>query len=240
MKFYKSWQKPEIISFDLDDTLYDNEPIMHKAEAESQIWMAEQCEAFASWSIEQWAQYRHESGLIAPEMAQDMTALRVFTLMRAFREQGYDKEEARRLAGEGFLHFWHYRNDFQVPDETRALLEKLGQKYPLIVITNGNADPDKIGLDGLFAKVLHPQLNVRRLKPYPDLFQHAEQLFGVKGQRWLHVGDHLNSDVFGALSAGWQAAWFNHDHTAIPDCRPTACLPQVELAKLDELAQLLL
>lgn len=240
MKFYKSWQRPLALSFDLDDTLYDNVPVMHRAETESQIWMAQQCEAFADWSVERWELYRHESALLAPEMAQDMTSLRVFTLMRALREQGYDKEQARRLAGEGFQHFWHYRNDFKAPAKIRQLLERLGQKFPLIVISNGNADANRIGLDGLFTQVLHPKLNVHRLKPFPDLFRQAEQLTGITGHRWMHVGDHLNTDVNGALNVGWQAAWFNHEHTAIPDCKPTACLPQVELAQLDELAELLL
>lgn len=240
MKFYKSWHQPKAISFDLDDTLYDNVPVMHRAETESQIWMAEQCEAFASWSVGQWEAYRQESALLAPEMAQDMTALRVFTLMRAFREQGYDKAEARRLAGEGFQHFWHYRNDFTAPVEVRALLERLGQRFPLIVISNGNADVNRIGLDGLFTHVLHPKLNQYRLKPYPDLFHLGQQLLGVSGYDVLHLGDHLNTDVNGALNAGWQAAWFNHEHSAVPDCKPTACLPQVELGYIQELTELLL
>ena len=32
MQFFRRWQPPKIISFDLDDTLYDNVPVMQTAE----------------------------------------------------------------------------------------------------------------------------------------------------------------------------------------------------------------
>ncbi len=240
MIFYKQWQRPRAISFDLDDTLYDNVPIMARAEQAAQIWLAEQCEAFASWSIADWANYRHQSALLAPNMADDMTALRLFSLMRAFREQGYEKSKARQLADEGFHQFWHHRNDFQAPTSSRQLLEELAARYPIIAITNGNADPERIGLGGLFNHVLHPQLDRYRAKPSADLFRLAESLLKIPGHQCLHVGDHLNTDINGALQASWQAAWLNHEHQAIPDCKPTATLPQVELGRIDELRQLLL
>ena len=239
MKFYKCWQPPQAISFDLDDTLYDNVPVMAQAEQVLQQWLAEQCEDFSGISVAQWADYRERSALLAPAMAQDMSALRLFTLMRAFLAKGFSKQRARELAAEGFQLFWQARNNFQVAPQTLQRLQQLGQRYPLVAITNGNASPERIGLSGVFQHVLSPKLYQLQLKPHTDLFRQAEALTGLKEAAWLHVGDHLISDVQGALNAGWQAAWFNPNREPLMG-KTSFALPHLEYSCLGRLVSVLL
>ncbi len=51
-------------------------------------------------------------------------------------------------------------------------------------------------------------------KPDPGLFDFAARSLRVQPNRILHVGDHLEQDVRGAHSAGWQAVHFNPENQA--------------------------
>ncbi|MCM2678260.1 HAD-IA family hydrolase [Echinimonas agarilytica] len=216
MKFYRDWVRPTAISFDLDDTLYDNVPIMIAAETALIDWLALKCEAFQGMTMHQWMKQRQGYAALHPEVAHDVTALRLSSLQHAFEQQGYSAQDAASLAVQGLNVFLQTRNDFQVPPDNVALLQRLAQHYPIIAITNGNARPDNIGLAGIFDHVLSPKAGEFRMKPYCDLFRHAEQQTGHYGSAWLHVGDHIVSDVVGAINAGWQAAWFNESQLNIP------------------------
>jgi putative hydrolase of the HAD superfamily len=90
----------------------------------------------------------------------------------------------------------------------RELLEGLRGRVKLGFMTNGTSTPEGRGFAGLFDVVVTPEtLGLR--KPDPAVFHHAGTLAGVNAGRALHVGDGLESDVAGALAAGWSAAWFN-------------------------------
>jgi len=52
----------------------------------------------------------------------------------------------------------------------------------------------------------------------------------------LHIGDHVRSDVLGALNAGCQAAWLNPANSPQPQAaKPPQVLPQLELSELTQL-----
>ena len=236
MRFYKQFTKPKAISFDLDDTLYDNGPIMQKAEHEAQKFMAQKCDELVAWSIVDWERYRQQTAQMFPQIAQDMTVLRTFTMQRALLEKGFSQGVAAQIAKQGFEYFWFWRNHFTVAAQVVSLLEQLGQKYLLYIISNGNADYKKIGLGNVFAHALHPKFQQLRLKPHSDLFLQAEKISQIAGKNWLHIGDQINSDVNGALQVNWQAAWFNPAQTAPQE----SCLPHLEYAKLSEIVSFLL
>jgi putative hydrolase of the HAD superfamily len=52
----------------------------------------------------------------------------------------------------------------------------------------------------------------------------------------LHIGDHVRSDVLGALNAGCQAAWLNPANSPQPQpAKPPLVLPHLELSDLQQL-----
>ena len=58
---------------------------------------------------------------------------------------GYSETDARIAATDAMLEVHRLRNLVDVPDETHKVLAELAAKIPLVAITNGNVDPEKIG-----------------------------------------------------------------------------------------------
>jgi putative hydrolase of the HAD superfamily len=52
--------------------------------------------------------------------------------------------------------FAHWRSRIDVPQETHDTLAKLAEKWPLVAITNGNAQPELFGLSDYFASCCAP------------------------------------------------------------------------------------
>ncbi|MBU1437619.1 MAG: HAD-IA family hydrolase, partial [Gammaproteobacteria bacterium] len=114
------------------------------------------------------------------------------------------------------------------------MLEQLAARYPLVAITNGNADIHKMGIADLF------QFSLRagpdgRMKPYPDLFLKAAQRLQIAPSQLLHIGDHVKSDVLGALHAGCQSAWLNLTPGSVQGLKT---LPHLEISNVLELIDL--
>lgn len=240
MRVYKRWHLPQVISFDLDDTLYDNGPNMIKAEAELQAWLCQHHDDFAKMTVADWAAHRQRVAQDHHHLGDDMTALRRQALHQAFATRGFDALATKRLAEQGFELFLHHRNQFKVSEQVVNLLKRLQTRYRLIAITNGNAQPKLIGLDNIFELILYPQAGQYRAKPHADLFRLAEQKLAIKPQQGLHLGDHIVSDVAGAIGAGWQAAWFNPAGKQLKPAQRALALPHIEYGDLAQLVEQLL
>lgn len=88
------------------------------------------------------------------------------------------------------------------------MLELLGQRYTLGVVTNGNADVRRLGLADYFDFALCAE-DVGIGKPDPAPFLEALRRSGVAASSAVHVGDHPGDDIAGAQRAGLKAVWFN-------------------------------
>ena len=87
-------------------------------------------------------------------------------------------------------------------------LEELKEKYMLGVITNGNADIEKIGISHFFEfNISASQINIG--KPDPRIFEEARLKAGLKAEEICHVGDHPINDVEGSYNVGMKPIWFN-------------------------------
>ncbi|MBW8189959.1 HAD-IA family hydrolase [Neiella marina] len=240
MRVYRRWLQPQVISFDLDDTLYDNAPNMIRAESELQAWMSQHHDDFAAMSVSDWSAQRWQVARQHTSLGDDMTALRRKALHQAFAARGFGAATTKRLAEQGFELFLHHRNQFQVADNIVTLLKQLTSRYRVIAITNGNAQPHLIGLDNIFELILYPQAGQYRAKPHADLFRLAEQKLAIKPQQGLHLGDHIVSDVAGAIGAGWQAGWFNPEEVTLKPAQRALALPHFQYRQLQTLVSCLL
>ncbi|MGQ4277455.1 HAD-IA family hydrolase [Pseudidiomarina sp. E22-M8] len=236
MQFFRRLQPIQAISFDLDDTLYDNVPVMQRAEAQSYQTLCELFPEAAQWTRQQWATRRWQLMQTEPQLASDMTALRLATLARGLGELGVAARAAKQGAEDVFETFLHYRNQVQVPVDTHELLRVLGERYPLVALSNGNVDTAAIGIREYFAVVVQPSTGVRG-KPHPDMFAHANQQFPkFPAPAWLHVGDSPYADILGAHRMGWQSAWFRSGLYAADELQ---VLPTLAFDYLPQLQQLL-
>ncbi|MER2493268.1 HAD-IA family hydrolase [Catenovulum sediminis] len=206
IKFYKRLQKPQVISFDLDDTLYNNVPVILQAERTLLALVNQQLFTHQPLTLAQWMRLKQEYASKNSTLAHDVSALRRQFLCHLY--QKYEVEQADILSQAAYQTFYQSRNAFKVTDEQLGYLKVLKQHYRLIAITNGNAEPDLIGLKGIFEHVVRPE-NGRLMKPHADIFNHAAQLCQVELHHILHIGDSVTTDVGGAIKSGMQAGWFN-------------------------------
>ncbi|EGM71763.1 HAD-IA family hydrolase [Shewanella sp. HN-41] len=238
MRCYLRPQNIHAISFDLDDTLYNNQPYILNAEAELTQFLHQSFPLTAAWQPQDWRRLKLLLLQQMPELAHDTTAARVATLRQGLLQLGYSESEAERGAAEGLACFYFHRSHFQVSSEVLSLLRRLSQRFRLVGITNGNVDAGRIGLGDTLEFVLHPGNGVR-MKPAKDMFDLACTRLDIYPEQLLHVGDSLNADVRGARLAGCQSVWLNPSFGQVESLPIAALLPHMEIAALGSLSDIL-
>ena len=234
MQFYKRLSPFKAISFDLDDTLYDNHPVISKAEQELQHFLHSNVPECAAIGDDFWWQHRNICLGNQPELCHDVTALRLACMQSGMQALGYSKDQASQKAKAAFSHFLHHRNLVEVPQSVKDLLSKLSQKYPLIAISNGNVGIDEIGISQYFTDCLFAG-DGNLQKPENDMFHQACNTLNIKPNEMLHIGDCTHADIYGALVAGCQTIWINNNQFGIKK-KPLKVLPTAEFDYVEELA----
>ena len=106
--------------------------------------------------------------------------------------------------------FYAARNQVEYYPDALAALERIAAIVPVAALSNGNADLERIGVAHLFAF----QLGAREhgaAKPQASIFHAACTRLGVAPAHVLHVGDHMEMDVAGAIRAGLRGCWINRE-----------------------------
>lgn len=234
MRIYKALNPIQALSFDLDDTLYANGTVIAKAELAMQQRLAQFLPASFHNNSRYWFEQRQVLAKENAEVRHDVSRWRLLALERGLTAQGLSLCEAGEIAELAMSAFLQARTDIQLPPTVRPLLEQLATRFPLVAITNGNADINRMGIADLFQFALRAGPD-GRMKPYPDLFLAAAQRLALQPKHILHIGDHVKSDVLGALNAGCQAAWLNLTPGSLGKLNT---LPQLEIHQLAELIAL--
>ncbi|MCW8109860.1 HAD-IA family hydrolase [Alteromonas ponticola] len=237
MKFYRPLKPVRALTFDLDDTLYDNGPIIRAAEAALNSHLKKHHPTAANLAPSDWKKIQADLISANPALASDMGQLRMQSLLTALSDElaEHALEDAAKAC---FDHFYDKRSDFEIEQQIHSCLAKLSQKVPLIAITNGNVNPEKIGIAGYFKHFFHANTDLP-MKPAPALFKAAIDELDCQPEQILHVGDNLIKDVQGAINAGMQTAWYAHDRGMIMRKEKATLLPHVELQSLDDLLLLI-
>lgn len=226
MQFYRRWQPPVALSFDLDDTLYDNHPNIRRANQWMDDILADELGQRVNWELYKARVLQHN-----PMLIHDVTECRRAWLCLGLKEQGIPSPETR--ADELLDDFIAIRSDFSVPEQSHRLLERLAKQFPLVAVTNGNVDVQAIGIADYFTHVFYAGGPYRQ-KPYPDLFEAAAAALNLQACQIAHIGDDPITDVYGALCHGYQAIWLKEQQASM-----TVNLPHVALDDLLELPDLL-
>lgn len=238
MHFYRRLQPIKAITFDLDDTLYDNYPVIRKTTEESHRFLQSWHPDLHDFSVEAYQQLRDRLLAQEPDIYHDVTEWRRRTVEQAMLDIGLSPTEAREGADKVMAVFAHWRSQVDVPPETHVALAALAEKVPLVAITNGNAEPRLFGLDGYFQFVLRAGPD-GRAKPYQDMYHLAAQRLNLAPENILHVGDDLTTDVAGALRCGMQACWINLREGNLMQIADARLLPHVEITQLASLTALI-
>lgn len=240
MRFNRKLKPFKAISFDLDDTLYSNRPVMQKAEFamvdffHQALGRRENVKSKAL-DYDYWFEFRQKALLSNPELSHDVGALRHYSYILGMQNLAVPKQQAKSIADKAMQYFIQCRCDFEVPQEVHQLLLDLAKKWPLIAITNGNLDTQKVGIDIYFKEILHANLNNKQ-KPNADMFIKACNKLNIKPEELLHIGDCGYSDIYGANAAGCQSIWLSCYDVGKPITR----LPTCEIHSIGQLKTLLI
>lgn len=220
------------ISIDLDDTLWPVRPVIARAEAALIAWLAQQAPATAALYADGAALRAIREQLLAqqPGLQTDLSALRRESIRVALIRAG----DAPALAAPAFELFLAERQRVTLFADAQAALAFLSARYPLVALSNGNADVQRIGIGRYFsASISAPVYGLA--KPDARIFHAAASAAAVPAQALLHVGDDATLDAQGALDAGLQAAWLNSANRPWPH---GGAAPQATVASLTALCAL--
>lgn len=221
------------ITLDLDNTLWEIDPVIHKAEAALWSWLGE-----------------HYPRIPEAFSAEDVAVLREVTIEKYWKHKGHDfrflrKKVLEMLAREAgysadlvepaFQVFDDARNNVELYPDVLPVLEHLFARFTVVAVTNGNANLQTIGIRHLFHDVV-TAVDAGAAKPARQIFDIAIRKAGVAAEEVLHVGDHPETDVDGGRQAGMRTAWVNRVNAEWPEHLPE---PDLTITTISELRDIL-
>jgi FMN hydrolase / 5-amino-6-(5-phospho-D-ribitylamino)uracil phosphatase len=230
-------KKIRAISFDLDDTLWPIWPVIERAEKALLAWLGERAPMTAALfaspnALREIREYMHDVVIKKkPEMAHDLGAIRLESIRLALYRAGDDP----LLADGAYQVFFAARNDVAYYEDALPALKLLSARFPLVSLSNGNAQLDLVGIAHYFKAAVSAK-SEGVAKPDVRIFQAAAREAGVATDEILHIGDDAALDVLGALDAGMQTVWLNRQDKLWPH---ETQHPTLEIASLEELTALL-
>ena len=200
--------KIKAITLDLDDTLWPIWPTIERAEKRLLAWLEDHAPATATLmqSPHVRQELRLETHAQWPHLHHDLNAMRRESIRLGLLRAGEDGA----LAEPAFEEFFDARMQVTLFGDALAGLEWLSQRYPIVAVSNGTADIQRIGIGQYFVG----SINARDAgvgKPDARIFLAAARQLGLESQQILHVGDDAQLDVVGALNAGMQTVWINRE-----------------------------
>ena len=201
-----------LITFDLDDTLWDVRPALEAAEAAQWSYLNARfpSHALAATPQEQIADLRRKLLEDEPELTHHISLFRQSFIERLLEHHGVPGGEAESAASEAFAAFLSQRHQVVLYANAKSVLHTLGRQFQLGALTNGNADVRKTQIGSCFDYAWRAE-EFGVSKPDPAIFHQAFEQAGVSADEVIHVGDCHDNDVSGAVSAGAKAIWFSPD-----------------------------
>lgn len=237
MHFYRSLRPVKAITFDLDDTLYNNVPVIQRALDETHAFLQAWHPALQRITQQEYQLLFDRLREQEPEIYHDVTEWRRRAVVEMMLKAGLTTEKAEKGSHAVMAHFCYWRSLIDVPAETHQILARLGSHVPLVAITNGNVQPHRFGLAGHFRFILRAGLH-GRAKPYQDMYLLAAEKLNLSPENILHVGDDLTTDVAGSVCCGMQSCWINLHDSNLMKSGDSRLLPHLEISELETLITL--
>ncbi|EED34998.1 HAD-superfamily hydrolase, subfamily IA, variant 3:HAD-superfamily hydrolase, subfamily IA, variant 1 [Luminiphilus syltensis NOR5-1B] len=198
-----------VVTFDLDDTLWDVSPAIARAEQAQNDWLGVHFPAAVNADLDAFKRAVKQQVLNdRPDLRHHISAFRQEYLRRLLVHVGVSEEEALRGAAGAFAAFITQRHRVALFGESRAMLQKITTQFTIGALTNGNADVYQTPLADFFDFAIKAE-DVGGAKPLPHLFEAALRHTNVQPSALVHVGDSHDHDIDGAKNAGVRAIWYN-------------------------------
>lgn len=193
------------LTLDLDDTLWPVLPALERADQAVDAWLREHHpEVARAWPIAAMRELRAQIAAERLDLAHDFTTQRQLTMRHAFTTCGIATAPIDAL----WDIYFAARNSVELYPDTLPALERITARWPVVSLTNGNADLQRIGIHAHFTHQICSR-DTGMAKPDPRIFLAAAELLDVAPMDILHVGDDPDMDMVGARDAGLRTAWIN-------------------------------
>jgi putative hydrolase of the HAD superfamily len=198
-----------LVTFDLDDTLWDVRPALIKAEQAQNDWLHEHYpQSIEGKDSATMNERKRQLVKRQPDLIHHISRFRQRFLEELLLDAGVAPKEAALAADRAFAEFIARRNDVALFDQAIPVLTHLQTHFRLGALTNGNADVSKTPLAQFFDFALKAE-DVGAAKPEPQLFEAALAQTDTRAEYAVHVGDSHDHDIVGAHRAGIRSVWLN-------------------------------
>lgn len=157
----------------------------------------------------------------------DMRDNRFNTVFKTF---GYDNYEENLLITQHYL--TRGPKGTFLKEGCIETLSYLKEKYKLHIITNGFKESQSIKIEGSglkhFFEVVIISDEHQLIKPEEKIFRLAESLAGAQTHECVMIGDSLESDIAGAMNAGWEAIYYSEDKNHLHRGRSISSLKELK------------
>ncbi len=199
----------KVVSFDLDDTLWEVRPVLIMAEKKVAAYLEQVCpEIGERFSVEEINQRRLELYQSRPDLHHQISRLRRESIRLLVLECGYSEQHADQIALQAFQLFIQARHEVQYFADAEHCMRELSHRYTLVALTNGNADVRRLSIGQYFDYSIKAE-DIDSSKPDPAHFELTLQRYGISAMQMLHVGDHPEHDVQAAQQLGIRTVWVN-------------------------------
>jgi len=218
------------LTLDLDDTLWPVLPALERADQAVDAWLQQHHPDVArAWPIAAMRELRARVAAERLDLAHDFTTQRQLTMQHAFAACGIATAPIDAL----WEIYFAARNSVELYPDSLPALERITAQWPLVSLTNGNADLQRIGIHTHFAHHICAR-DTGTAKPDPRIFLAAAERLGVAPAAILHIGDDPEMDMVGARDAGLRTAWINRSGQPWPT--PLGAAPELDLRDMTALA----
>ena len=198
----------KVIAFDLDDTLWNNRPVLINAEKQLNKWLQMEVPQL-KFSVVEMRSLRNEVLALEPDLANRITELRRKIIERAIQLSGIEHSLASDLSHRAMEIFIIARNDIKFFEGAMEAIEKLKGRFLLGALTNGNADIRLLGLDDHFSFAFSAE-EIGAPKPAHDLFHKALSHTETEPHEMVYVGDDPILDIDPANEVGLHTVWVSN------------------------------
>ena len=202
-------RKIKMITFDLDDTLWDNKPTITNAEIETRKWIESRVGSINWGDLNDFLLLREALIKKDESIAWDISKLRIEIFKEKMKGLG-SPYDIQKLAEDAFDFFLKKRHEIKLFPGVEDVIKNLSKNYTLGVLTNGNADIYKLNI-GKYFKFSISSLEAQDSKPNKSHFELAKNYhLNITYNEMLHIGDHQINDILGAHVLGINVLWFNN------------------------------
>lgn len=220
----------KVVTFDLDDTLWDVRPALIQAEEAQNKFLNQYFPGALETLGDDGVKILKRSLLSRePDLRHNISLFRQTFLEALLLFNGVGEAEAKRGAALAFKAFIAERHKVALFEHSDVVLAELRQKYTLGALTNGNADVFATPLGRYFNFAFKAE-EFGAGKPLPDMYHAALKTADCTPDELVHVGDSHEADIEGAINAGVRSVWLSDDQYEGRADRKIRCISELPAA----------